>query len=259
MYLEDKKQSVEAYKKSLEINPKNQNASEKIRNMDGYVAGISQETRTPAKYKTGENTGIIALYFGEEPAFSEGYVDYSPFITLDENKLIFNRIFRDKNGVKTGGGTYYLQKTQKGRGKPAKFQWQGMFFSSTEDGTLYTTITPLGIGIYEPSENGYKGPTMLRGGVQLADHVFVARDGSYIVLDSEDIEGYGSEDLFICFRMKSGIRGRPVNLVPEINGPAGQAMACISPDNKYLFFSSNRDIYWVNIKYLDRFIKSRNN
>lgn len=316
MYQEDKVQAVQAYEKSLEINPKNRNAKKKIRNMDGYVAGISRETRTPARFKPGENTGIKDLYFGEEPpglkpkvfapgivstrgnveyacaftpdgkelfytsnvgktrvklyacnlekngwtapkepAFSEGYLDFSPYITPDGNQLIFNRVFKDKDGAVTGRGNYVLKKTPTSWSKPEKFPWKGMFFSSTEDGTLYTTIVPRGIGIYIPVNNGYKGPIMLKGGIQLADHVFVSRDARYIVLDAEDIKGYGNNDLYICFPKQDGTWGKPVNLGPEINGPDNQSMPCISPDNKYLFFTSKRDIYWISIKYLDRFIK----
>jgi hypothetical protein len=67
MYSGNRDLSMQAYEKSLEINPDNRNALKKLRNLDEYMLGMSLETREVAEYAPGENTGISAPYFGQTP------------------------------------------------------------------------------------------------------------------------------------------------------------------------------------------------
>ncbi len=76
----------------------------------------------------------------------------------------------------------------------------------------------------------------------------VASDQSFLVLWSNRPGGLGKLDLYVSRRLPDGRWTEASNLGPRINSPELEVHASISPDNKYLFFSSRNDIYWVDVK-----------
>ena len=79
---------------------------------------------------------------------------------------------------------------------------------------------------------------------------YVAPDESYIIVNS-----WGrpqEKGLYISFKKKDGTWTPGVNmkkLPPHITG----GCPMVSPDGKYLFFTRKGDIYWVNVKIIDKF------
>ena len=67
LYLIDETKYLEAYEKSLEMNPENRNAEKKIEFMKEYLYDIARETATPAQFFPGTSTGIKGPYFGQDP------------------------------------------------------------------------------------------------------------------------------------------------------------------------------------------------
>lgn len=79
----------------------------------------------------------------------------------------------------------------------------------------------------------------------------IAPDESYLVFCVRDREGgFGNNDLHVSFRDHEGAWSRPVNLGPGINSPQEELTPHVTPDGRYLLFSSNRsgvyEIYWVS-------------
>jgi hypothetical protein len=68
-------------------------------------------------------------------------------------------------------------------------------------------------------------------------------------------DGRGGMDLYISFRNSDGSWTAPKNLGGEINTEHVEAFASLSPDEKYLFFVSDRegnvDMYWVAARCLE--------
>lgn len=56
--------------------------------------------------------------------------------------------------------------------------------------------------------------------------------------------------MFVAFRSAEGGWGEAFNLGDEINTPATNFCPALSPDGKYLFFATNRDIYWVSAEVI---------
>jgi len=83
--------------------------------------------------------------------------------------------------------------------------------------------------------------------------VFIAPDESYIIYCSAKQEGFGKGDLYISFRDKNGIWTTPKNMGPEINSAKNEICPFVTYDNKYFFYTSNQDIYWVSTDYFTRF------
>jgi Tol biopolymer transport system component len=72
---------------------------------------------------------------------------------------------------------------------------------------------------------------------------FIAPDESYLIFASDRPGGYGEADLYICFRQSDGTWPKAQNMGPSINTKTGELCPSVSPDGKYLFFSSNRSLY----------------
>ncbi len=90
----------------------------------------------------------------------------------------------------------------------------------------------------------------------------VSPDGSYMIFYSagrpdqmgKDLVG----DLYISFKQTDGSWGKAVNMGKPVNSDSEENWPRISPDGKYIFFSSNRDrdnhmpdIYWINASIIE--------
>ena len=77
---------------------------------------------------------------------------------------------------------------------------------------------------------------------------FIAPDESYIIFASLGREEGRAAGLYVSFRSKQGAWSEPAHVA---TGQPSSAMPWVSPDGKYLFFTSksgrlNGDIYWVD-------------
>lgn len=69
----------------------------------------------------------------------------------------------------------------------------------------------------------------------------IAPDGSFLILVTGNLPGFGSADLYVSFPdTESGIWSKPINLGPIVNTEYVEFAPGISPDGNYLFFSSER-------------------
>ena len=130
----------------------------------------------------------------------------------------------------------------------------------TRDGTLYfQAIREEGYGkadIYRSRlvDGVYQVPENL-GPVINSEHyegdVYVAPDESYMIVSVYGREDdLGGGDLYVSFRGPEGAWSRPRNMGPDINSDKRDFCPMVTPDGKYLFFSSKRlgpgDIFWVD-------------
>jgi Tol biopolymer transport system component len=70
---------------------------------------------------------------------------------------------------------------------------------------------------------------------------FIAPDESYLLFCSDRPEGLG---LYVCFKEPDGSWTTARNMGEEVNiSPDGSCCPSVSPDGKYLFFTSNRNIH----------------
>jgi hypothetical protein len=111
--------------------------------------------------------------------------------------------------------------------------------------------------VYPWTGDRYGAPQRLGGGVNspaVADHAYIAPDESYILFDSPvrpgGQGGYG--DFYVCFKKSNGAWGEALNLGDDVNTPTTNFGPMVTPDGKYIFYCTRRDIYWVSAGVIEK-------
>lgn len=202
---------------------------------------------------------------------SDRYEYNDPFLSPDEKRLYFISdravdgqgekkdfdiwyIERQKNawstvpvnagpGINTGKNEYYMSFTKEGT----------MYFSSN-GGTDHSTDKNYDIR-FSPSVRGKFQPSQpLPPAVNTAHYeadVFVSPDEQYVIFCAERPDGFGKGDLYISFKSKTGAWQKAKNLGSVINTDAYEFCPFMTSDGKYLFFSRDGDIFWVDATVIE--------
>lgn len=117
-------------------------------------------------------------------------------------------------------GTLFIRSDREGKGK-----W--FIFSSRLENGLYTKPEKL-------NDRINLGP--------MEGSAFLAPDESYLLFRSSRPGGFGKYDIYVCFKQESGSWGDPINAGEPINSPANDFAPRITPDGKYIFFTSYRPL-----------------
>lgn len=82
--------------------------------------------------------------------------------------------------------------------------------------------------------------------------VYIAPDERYIIFVCDGRpDGFGSGDLYICFKKTDGAWSSPINMGESVNSESYDFCPIVSPDGKYFFFSRSGDVYWADAKLID--------
>jgi len=196
---------------------------------------------------------------------SPSYGLNDPMLTPDEQKLFFiSQMPNKKDDDTQDHDIYYANRTKDGWSEPINigspislpdvseyyiaFTAEGhMYFSSERDARYQRDFN-----IYRSElKNGkYQEPEMLPSDINTGNYeadVYVAPDESYIIFASSRRSGYGQVDLFISQKTADGEWGKSRNLGEIINTPGPEYCPFVSHDGKYLFYTSNQDLYWVSM------------
>lgn len=204
--------------------------------------------------------------------FSGTYRDVDPFVSGDGSRLYFSSDRPDDDGQEAGDwNTWYVERDGSGWGEPVRLgsevnsEAAEIFVSLTDSGTLvFRRSNDDARDIYtaERKGEGFASPQPIPGlGLEDPGNPLIARDGSFLIVASS-VEGR-SGDLFISFRQ--GNQWTPArNLGESVNSVYADFAPGLSPDGKYLFFTSERpglvaetvegrrpgDIYQVELRAL---------
>ena len=84
---------------------------------------------------------------------------------------------------------------------------------------------------------------------------YVTPDEKMIIFSSVKPGGFGGADIYISWKNNDGKWIEPRNIGSEINSAGSEYGSTISPDGKYLFYTSNKngneDIYWISSKIIE--------
>jgi hypothetical protein len=193
------------------------------------------------------------------PFSGKGFFDMEPSIAPDGEKFFFLSN-RPPHNKEPGNGWYFqkiwmMNKTESGWSEPQLVDEpvgteENEFFPSvTNENILYfTRSTKNGKArIYRSRfENGsFKEPELLPFAIPengLLFNAFISPKEDFLITCAQNIDSTNSDqDYYISFRSSDDRWGKLIKLGPEINTAQDNAnSAFVSPDGKYLFFSSSR-------------------
>lgn len=183
------------------------------------------------------------------------YADFYPFVDERENYLVFNSNRPiTKNAEKMPNGQYknsimiskvvngeYMEASvigepiSKGNGDEeiVGMSSNGRILIVHKNGKLYFS-TMNDMGVFQKLE---PLPAVINnsGDVIAAS---INNEGNEIFFASNRKGGYGGTDLYVCRKLPNGQWSEPENLGPSINTEFDEDFPNLSPDEKYLFFSS---------------------
>jgi hypothetical protein len=183
---------------------------------------------------------------------SQGASAFHPCVTFDNKWLLFYWQFGPGQTQQTG--FYASERTDAGWSVP-KIAGRGMYITSDKSGNLYTTDS-----VWGNQPKHYLAKVTFSNGLFTnyerlnisphygnQTHPCIALDGGYILFDTEE----ENSRLYVSFKDKEGKWGEAIDLTEHGLKPDTRG-AYVSPDGKYLFFSFDLDIWWVDIKVIER-------
>lgn len=191
----------------------------------------------------------------EVVSFSGIWKDTDPFVSPDGKRIFFisNRPSDGNQTPRKDYDIWYVEQTAVKTWSdpirlPATINTDGVesYPSVTRDGTLYFgSMRPEhpGMHIYRSRlVNGQYGEAELLSFSDKGSDIdpTVAADESFIVFSSRDRGGEGQGDIFVSFRHGDHDWTAPKNLGAEVNSSFHEIATALSPDNKTLYFASNR-------------------
>ncbi len=201
----------------------------------------------------------------------ERYSYNDPFLSNDENRLYFisTRALDGKGEIKDVD-IWYVERIDGGWSEPINAGSNintgedEYYISFTNDGTMYfasnghsrkdTTRTDHDIYYARIVDNEFQEPVLLDSAVNTTDYeadVFVAPDESYLIFCSTRDGGLGRGDLYVSFKNSDGNWTKAVNMGKGINTKHYEYCPFVTKDGKYLFYTSNQDIYWVSTEIIN--------
>jgi hypothetical protein len=197
-----------------------------------------------------------------------GYND--PFLSPDEKRLYFiSKMSLDKLTTKNDHDIWYVEKNKNewsdpiNAGSNINSEGNEYYISFSKEGTMYFSSN-----VKAPKEKGYDfdiySSKSINGkfqkAISLGDSintsayeadVYIDPKESYIIFCAERQEGLGQGDLYISFKKPDGTWTESTNMGQSINSKNHELCPFVSKDGKYLFYTTNEDIYWVDAKIIN--------
>lgn len=123
-----------------------------------------------------------------------------------------------------------------------------IYFASYREGQLDLFVSKKKNGGYETPVN--LGPVVNSPGNE--HDPLIAPDESFLIFNSDRPGGFGEADLYIS-RSKDGKWQTPVNMGRGINTGTYEYCPYLTPDGKYLFYSSESEVKWISSSILKNF------
>ncbi len=144
-----------------------------------------------------------------------------------------NKYYENYPATALNGTIYYMSSRVGGYGR------SDVYRSRNQDGK------------YGPPEN--LGPVINTSGSD--QDPWIAPDESYLIVCQNKPGGLGKYDLYISFMKEDGSWTEMINMGPDVNSSEYEFRPYVTPDGKYLFFTSNRSedgsIYWIDARIIE--------
>lgn len=179
------------------------------------------------------------------------YRDVDVFVAPGGNRIFFSSNRPVLSGSAKDFDTWYVDREGTGWGQPRRLlrpvneESQDVFVSATRSGTIYFSSDRSGGGdIYRSAAtpSGYLSVERISDSVNTAvseSNPLISPDETFLIFSSERPGGRGNSDLYVSHR-KNGEWTAPRNLGAQINTSYAEFAPGLSPDLRYLYFTSER-------------------
>lgn len=203
-------------------------------------------------------------------SFSGQYSDVDLFISPDGKKLFYcsNRPLEANGEPKKDFDIWMVERMKdewsqpRSLGVPVNSEEAEFYPSVTKDGTLYfQSMRPDTKGsrdIYRSRPVNGKYKKIENAGDVINSKFFesdvlISPNEDFMIYSVNRPESIGQGDLYISFRDKDDHWTTPKNMGDKINTIYHENCPVLSPDGKFLFFTRNNDIYWVDARIIQEF------
>lgn len=196
---------------------------------------------------------------------SYGYND--PFLSPDDSRMYFisNRALDGLGKAKEDIDIWYVERTDMGWSEPINagphinssgeeyyisFTNAGtMYFSSNKNASEENGSSDQDIYHSEYVDGSFQKAVRMGDAINTTDYeadVFVDPAEQYLIFCAMRSDGFGRGDLYISFKNGDGTWSKSKNMGDVINTKNHELCPFVTADGKYLFYTSNEDIYWVD-------------
>ena len=187
----------------------------------------------------------------EVAPFSGHYQDTSPSFSPDGRRLYFcsKRPVRSKTRSREDFDVWYVEKKDRSwtepvnTGPPINDERDVWDVSVSSDGSLYFEAND-SLYLSRFGKNGYSVPVCLNNKINTGHESSpcIAPDESFLLFQSTRPGGYGGNDLYVSFKGHDGLWSDPINIGDMVNSSSHDFGPRLSPEGRYLFFSSGRPL-----------------
>lgn len=195
-----------------------------------------------------------------------------PILSPDEKELYYiSDMPINKNDTLKDHDIWYSRKMKNkwsepiNAGKKINSNKNEYYVSFSSDGTIYFASNKNAeinrghdFDIYYSNkiDGEFKEPVRLSDSINTKRYeadVFIAPDESYMIFCSARKEGLGKGDLYVSFKDYNGEWGKSKNMGKIINSKNHELCPFVTSDGKYLFYTSDENIYWVSSELINRY------
>jgi hypothetical protein len=189
----------------------------------------------------------------EPVSFTGKHIDFECSLSPDGNTMFFNRWSPEDSTIQDG--IWMVERENLIWGVP-EYLFDGNYVSVTENETLYFAKwidrTRNVKKIFKTHfENGtYTSPQLVNANFNASfykvNHPFIAPDESYIIFDVHHPPTKRNFGLYVSFKKENHewSKAYAIDFGEDANMPY------VSPDEKFLFYASEDNIYWVDAKII---------
>ncbi len=185
-------------------------------------------------------------------SFSGQYNDSHPWLSPDGERLYFVSR-RPGPGPSEALNVWVVERSPEGWTSPftlgSPVTDQTVHAPSVSgSGTIYATgliqLRNVG-GQYSPAERLTPDIT--------GSHPTVAPEEDFLVFSARRQGGFGGKDLYVIFRQPDHSWTNPQNLGTDVNTSRGESSPTLSSDGRFLFFSRDGNVWWVDSAVIEAF------
>lgn len=247
-----------------------------IFNSDGtaFYFGVDVGNYSEIRYSNLEN----GKWSKPKVLLSGEYSYNDPFLSPDENRLYFISR-RPLNGVsakKEDHDIWYVEREKEGWSAPINAgtninsSGNEYYISFTQEGTMYFASNKHSMGemkrsnldIYysEFTDGKFQEAISVGDSINTEGYeadVYIDRAEQYMIFCSTRAGGFGRGDLYISFKQSNGEWTKAINMGATINTKNHELCPFVTADGKFLFYTSDEDIYWVSMEVVEKLKRKR--